>query len=68
MNCIIADHRSGLVYGNGKSQMHIRYTPLISRVQGPYGKLWTEFFFLLFMAQARSTRAIKSKEGKNEEP
>ena len=24
-----------------------RYIPLISRVQGPYGKLWTEFLSLL---------------------
>ena len=30
------------------------YIPLISRVRGPYGKLWTEFFFLSFIAQARS--------------
>ena len=37
--------------------------PLISRVRGPYGDLWTEFS-LPFMAQARSTRAMKTRKEK----
>ena len=34
------------------------YIPLISRVRGPYGKLWTEFFPSFY----------ENKEGKNEDP
>ena len=34
--------------------------PLISRVRGPYGKLWTEFFPSFYGPSA--------KEGKNEDP
>ena len=43
------------------------YIPLTNRVRGPYRKLRTEFFPPRFMAQARSTRAIK-RRGKNEDP
>ena len=37
------------------------YIPLISRVGGPYGKLWTEFC-LPFMVQDRSARAMKIRK------
>ena len=41
-----------------------KYIPLISRVRGPYGKLWNEFFFLPFMVQAQSARAMKTRKEK----
>ena len=44
------------------------YIPFISRVRGPYGKLWTKFFPLPFMAQARSAWAMKTRKEKNEDP
>ena len=34
------------------------YIPLTNRVRGPYRKLQTEYFFLRFIAKARSRRAI----------
>ena len=40
---------------------------LLTEFEWPYCKLWTEFFLLRFMAQARSVRAI-NRRGKNEDP
>ena len=41
--------------------------PLISRVQGPYGKLWTEFFLPFYGPGAKSA-GHENKEGKVEDP
>ena len=41
-----------------------QYIPLINRVRGPYGKLWTEFFPSLYGPSAKH----ENKEGKNEDP
>ena len=43
------------------------YIPLISRVRGPYGKLWTEFFPSFYGPSAKCT-GHENKEGKNEDP
>ena len=43
------------------------YIPLISRVRGPYGKLWTEFFPSFYGPSAKRT-GHENKEGKNEDP
>ena len=43
------------------------YIPLISRVRGPYGKLWTEFFPSFYGPSAERT-GHENKEGKNEDP
>ena len=46
---------------------HLQYIPIISRVRGPYGKLWTEFFPSFYGPSAKRT-AHENKEGKNEDP
>ena len=43
------------------------YIPLISRVRGPYGKLWTKFFLSFYGPSAKRT-GHENKEGKNEDP
>ena len=43
------------------------YIPLISRVRGPYGKLWTEFF-PSFYGQSAKRAGHANKQGKNEDP
>ena len=43
------------------------YIPLISRVRGPYGKLWTEFFPSFYGPSAKRL-GHENKEGKNEDP
>ena len=43
------------------------YIPLISRVRGPYGKLWTEFF-PSFCGSSAKRAGHENKEGKNEDP
>ena len=43
------------------------YIPLISRVRGPYGKLWTEFFPSFYGPSAKCA-GHENKEGKNENP
>ena len=43
------------------------YIPLISRVRGPYGKLWTEFFPSFYGPSAKCA-GHENKEGKNEDP
>ena len=40
---------------------------LISRVRGPYGKLWTEFF-PSFYGPSAERAGHENKEGKNEDP
>ena len=45
----------------------IQYIPLISRVRGPYGKLWTEFFPSFYGPSAKCA-GHENKEGKNEDP
>ena len=40
---------------------------LISRVRGPYGKLWTEFFPSFYGPSAKRA-GHENKEGKNEDP
>ena len=45
----------------------IQYIPLISRVRGPYGKLWTEFFPSFYGPSAKRA-GHENKEGKNEDP
>ena len=44
-----------------------KYIPLISRVRGPYGKLWTEFFPSFYGPSAKRL-GHKNKEEKNEDP
>ena len=44
-----------------------QYIPLISRVRGPYGKLWTEFFPSFYDPSAKRA-GHENKEGKNEDP
>ena len=44
-----------------------QYIPLISRVRGPYGKLWTEFFPSFYGPSAKRA-GHENKEGKNEDP
>ena len=41
----------------------IIYIPLISRVRGPYGKLWTEFFPFFYGPSAKRA-GHENKEGK----
>ena len=41
--------------------------PLISRVQGPYGELWIEFFPSFYGPSAKCA-SHENKEGKNEDP
>ena len=41
--------------------------PLISRVRGPYGKLWTEVFPSFYGPSAKRA-GHENKEGKNENP
>ena len=43
------------------------YIHLISRVRGPYGKLWTEFFPSFYGPSAKRA-GHENKEGKNEDP
>ena len=45
---------------------HVLYMPLISRVRGPYGKLWTEFFPSFYGPSAKR-EGHENKEGKNED-
>ena len=45
----------------------MRYIPLICRVRGPYGKLWTEFFPSFYGPSAKRV-GHENKEGKNEDP
>ena len=47
--------------------MEAEYIHLISRVRGPYGKLWTEFFPYFYGPSAKRT-GHENKEGKNEDP
>ena len=46
--------------------VHDVYIPLISRVRGPYGKLWTEFFPSFYGPSAKRA-GHENKEGKNED-
>ena len=46
--------------------VHVLYIPLISRVRGPYGKLWTEFFPSFYGPSAKR-EGHENKEGKNED-
>ena len=48
-------------------QLCLEYIPLISRVRGPYGKLWTEFFPSFYGPSAECV-GHENKEGKNEDP
>ena len=43
------------------------YIPLISRVQSPYGKLWTESFPSFYGPSAKRA-GHENKEGKSEDP
>ena len=45
----------------------VQHIPLISRVRGPYGKLWTEFFPSFYGPSAKRA-GHENKEGKNEDP
>ena len=45
----------------------VRYIPLISRVRGPYGKLWTEVFPSFYGPSAKRV-GHENKEGRNEDP
>ena len=45
----------------------VLYISLISRVRGPYGKLWTEFF-PSFYGPSAERAGHENKEGKNEDP
>ena len=45
----------------------LQYIPFISRVRGPYGKLWTEFFPSFYGPSAKRA-GHENKEGKNEDP
>ena len=47
-------------------KLHLQYIPLISRVRGPYGKLWTEFFPFFYGPSAKRA-GHENKEGKNED-
>ena len=47
--------------------MYTQYIPLISRVRGPYGKLWTEFFPSFYGPSAKRA-GHENKEGKSEYP
>ena len=44
-----------------------KYIPLISRVRGPYSKLWTKFFPSFYGPSAKRA-GHENKEGKNEDP
>ena len=46
---------------------YVHHIPLISRVRGPYGKLWTEFFPSFYGPSAKHA-GYENKEGKNEDP
>ena len=46
---------------------YLVHIPLISRVRGPYGKLWTEFFPSFYGPSAKRA-GHENKEGKNEDP
>ena len=48
-------------------EISYKYIPLISRVRGPYGKLWTEFFPSFYGPSAKCA-GHENKEGKNEDP
>ena len=50
-----------------KTKYTIKYIPLISRVRGPYGKLWTEFF-PSFYGPSAERAGHENKEGKNKDP
>ena len=45
----------------------MKYIPLISQVQGPYGKIWTKFFPSFYGPSAKR-EGHENKEGKNEDP
>ena len=47
--------------------MKLNYLPLISRVRGPNGKLWTEFFPSFYGPSAKCA-GHENKEGKIEDP
>ena len=49
------------------SPIQTQYIPLISRVRGPYGKIWTEFF-PSFYGPSEKRAGHENKEGKNEDP
>ena len=53
--------------GRNQRLFTTRYIPLISRVRGPYGKLWTEFFPSFYGPSAKRA-GHENKEGKNEDP
>ena len=44
-----------------------QYIPLVNRMRGPYGKLWTEFF-PSFYGPSAERAGHENKEGKNEDP
>ena len=44
-----------------------QYIPLISRVRGPFDKLWTKFFPSFYGPSVKHT-GHENKEGKNEDP
>ena len=50
-----------------KYKRHVTYIPLISRVRGPYGKLWTEFFSSFYGPSAKHA-GHENNERKNEDP
>ena len=59
--------RKSCDHGNSFILPRIHAIPLISRVRGPYGKLWTEFFPSFYGPSAKRA-GHENKEGKNEDP
>ena len=57
-------NKKGNIYFHSLWHWIVYYIPLISRVRGLYSKLWTEFFFFIFMAQVRSVWAMKKRKEK----
>ena len=49
------------------NQYTLPYIPLVSRVLGPYGKLWTELFPFFYDPSAKRADH-ENKEGKKEDP
>ena len=52
---------------SAQTQLKCPVLTLISRVRGPYGKLWTEFFPSFYGPSAKRA-GHENKEGKNEDP
>ena len=58
---------SGAILWNSIVKVSSSDIPLISRVRGPYCKLWTEFFPSIYGPSAKRA-GHENKEGKNEYP